>query len=159
MYERYVQKVYQKCLTMTGDTEAAYDQTQDIFIKVLGRLSSFQQRSSFSTWLYSITYNHCLDTIRLQKRQNTESLQTYHLDQTESKPSETEADLLQLQLTLLQQLPEPELLLLKLHHEQGQSIHELSQALGIADSAVKMRLKRSRDRLKKQYNQRRCSLL
>lgn len=58
LYERYVQKVYQKCLTMTGDTEEARDHTQDIFLKVLSKFGDFQQRSKASTWLYSITHNY-----------------------------------------------------------------------------------------------------
>ena len=57
LYKRYVGKVYKRCLSMTKDSEQAQDFTQDIFLKVFSKLEAFQQRSTFSTWLYSIAYN------------------------------------------------------------------------------------------------------
>eukprot|EP01031_Cornospumella_fuschlensis_P015460 gene15460-18893_t len=52
LYNRYVNKVYRRCLSMTKDSEKAEDFTQDIFLKVFSKLDAFQERSTFSTWLY-----------------------------------------------------------------------------------------------------------
>ncbi|WP_317046713.1 RNA polymerase sigma factor [Spirosoma pollinicola] len=54
LYNRYVKKVYRRCLSMTKDPLKAEDFTHDIFLKVFNKLDAFQQRSSFSTWLYTI---------------------------------------------------------------------------------------------------------
>lgn len=150
LYEQYVHKVYQQCLTMTGDSEEAHDYTQDIFLKVYNKLGSFQQRSSLSTWLFSITHNHCADTIKRRNRYKTESLHTQLTELAETVVAETEEDHLY-QVALLNHLPEAELMLLKLKYEQQLSVGEISEYYGIQESAVKMRLKRIRDRLKTLY--------
>lgn len=150
LYERYVQKVYQKCLTMTGNTEEARDHTHDIFLKVLNKFGDFQQRSKPSTWLYSITHNYCIDAIKQRKRHRTEPLQENLYEKAAPCLSPSDDDYAY-QLKLVNQLPREELLLLKLKYEQGLSIKELSQQFGIKECALKMRLKRSRDRLKTVY--------
>ncbi|GAB3507093.1 RNA polymerase sigma factor [Spirosoma knui] len=155
LYQRYAQKVYQKCLSMTQDDEAAQDLTQDIFIKVFNKLDSFQHRSTFSTWLYSITHHHCLDQLRIGKRMLTESLSEDLQNQCpdaisvddvancEERHGELEA--------VVNSLPADELALLKLKYEQNLSVKELAQQYGLSESAVKMRLKRTRDRLQQVY--------
>lgn len=150
LYEQYGHKVYQKCLTMTGDSEEAHDHTQDIFLKVFTKLGDFQQRSSLSTWLFSITHNHCVDTIKRRNRYKTESLTTQLSEHAETSLPETDEDHV-FQVALLKQLPEVELTLLKLKYEQHLSVKEISEHYGIQECAVKMRLKRTRDRLKTLY--------
>ncbi|MEL6389475.1 MAG: sigma-70 family RNA polymerase sigma factor, partial [Bacteroidota bacterium] len=68
LYERYSKKVFGKCLTILKDEAKAQDATQDIMMKVLLNLSRFGGRSKFSTWLYSITYNFCIDYVRKLKK-------------------------------------------------------------------------------------------
>jgi RNA polymerase sigma factor (sigma-70 family) len=46
---------------MTGDIESAADLAQDVFLKAFQRLNSFRGDSKFSTWLYSIARNRCMD--------------------------------------------------------------------------------------------------
>jgi RNA polymerase sigma factor (sigma-70 family) len=68
LYRRYAGKVFAKCISMLSDEALARDAVQDIFIKVFLNLSRFSEQSSFSTWLYSITYNFCIDIIRKKKK-------------------------------------------------------------------------------------------
>jgi RNA polymerase sigma-70 factor (ECF subfamily) len=68
LYRRYAGKVFAKCISMLNDEGLARDATQDIFIKILLNLSKFSAQSSFSTWIYSITYNYCIDLIRKKKK-------------------------------------------------------------------------------------------
>jgi RNA polymerase sigma-70 factor (ECF subfamily) len=68
LYRRYGRKVFAKCITMLADEGMARDATQDIFVKVLMNLAKFTEQSSFSTWIYSITYNYCIDLIRKKKK-------------------------------------------------------------------------------------------
>ncbi|MFD2570372.1 RNA polymerase sigma factor [Spirosoma soli] len=154
LYNRYVSKVYQKCLSITKDSEAAQDYTQDIFIKVFNKLDTFQNRSTFSTWLYSISHHYCLDQLRLGKRLGTESLSDEVVNEASSElvdPQESVESRLQALETVMNELPTEEVALLRLKHEQGLSIKEISQKYCISESAVKMRLKRTRDKLQQLY--------
>ncbi|WP_338868570.1 RNA polymerase sigma factor [Spirosoma sp. SC4-14] len=147
IYKQYVRKVYQKCLSMTKDSTAAQDYTQDIFLKAFAKLDSFKNQASFSTWLYSIAHNYCLDQIRLTTRSATERLeeQEYAIG-PDDKLESTDYKLQQLE-RLLDQLSADEVMLLRLKHEHGLSIKQLSQRYELSESAIKMRLKRSRDKL------------
>jgi len=49
---------------MTGDVDSAADLAQDVFLKAFQRLDSYRGESKFSTWLYSIARNHCMDEMR-----------------------------------------------------------------------------------------------
>ena len=64
LFERHHAKVAGWCLRITGDVNDAADLAQEIFIKAFQRLSTFQGNAKFSTWLFSITRNHCLDELR-----------------------------------------------------------------------------------------------
>jgi RNA polymerase sigma-70 factor, ECF subfamily len=64
LFQRHHTRVAAWCLRMTGDSNSAADLAQDVFIKAFQRLDSFRGDSKFTTWLYSIARNHCLDEIR-----------------------------------------------------------------------------------------------
>ena len=151
IYQRYLAKVYRSCLAFTKDAQAAQDYTQDIFLKVLSKLDSFEHQSSFSTWLYAITHNYCRDQHRLRKRLATEPLSpTIVQTLPDSSPFTQDSDGAQLRLIeqLLTKLSPADRHLLELRYEQGLSISALAQQYQLSESAVKMRLKRSRDRLR-----------
>ncbi|AUD01123.1 RNA polymerase sigma factor [Spirosoma pollinicola] len=152
LYSRYVRKVYKRCLSMTKDSEKAQDYTHDIFIRTFDQLSRFQEKSTFSTWLYSISFNYCLDQIKTTKRlpmSNLDGLETYQFaDLYEQEPFE---ERLQLLNQTLQKLSPMEASLLRLKYQQGLSIQQIAQQLGLQESAVKMRLKRSRQKAHQLY--------
>ncbi len=68
LYRRYRSRVYDKCKGLAKDRKLAVELTEDIFSKVYEKLPTFKQKSSLSTWLYSITYNHCIDYLRTKKK-------------------------------------------------------------------------------------------
>jgi RNA polymerase sigma-70 factor (ECF subfamily) len=152
LYSRYVGKVYQKCLSMTKDSEAAEDFTQDIFIKVFSKMDTFQQRSKFSTWLYSISHHYCLDQLRVGKRLPTETLAD---DLSDTMSEADTADDVETKLRdmgkLMEGIPAEEVQLLQMKYEQGISIKEIAKRYHLTESAVKMRLKRTRDKLYDRY--------
>jgi RNA polymerase sigma-70 factor (ECF subfamily) len=152
LYSRYVGKVYQKCLSMTKDSEAAEDFTQDIFIKVFSKMDTFQQRSKFSTWLYSISHHYCLDQLRVGKRLPTETLAD---DLSDTMSDADTADDVETKLQdmgkLMEGIPAEEVQLLQMKYEQGISIKEIAKRYHLTESAVKMRLKRTRDKLYDRY--------
>ncbi len=72
LFRRNYTKVARWCLRFTDDRETAADLAQEIFTRVYQNLSSFQGNSKFSTWLFTISRNHCLNAIRSQARDAAE---------------------------------------------------------------------------------------
>ena len=152
LYNRYVKKVYRRCLSMTQDTAKAEDFTHDIFLKVFNKLDCFQERSTFSTWLYSISYNYCLDQLRLAKRLNTVTIDnSSEYDMPESEEALLREETMQLVKRAMETLSAEETALLRLKYEDDLSIDAIATLYGINASAVKMRLKRSRDKIHRLY--------
>lgn len=148
LYNRYVKKVYKRCLSMTHDSVQAEDFTHDIFLKVFHKLDGFQQRSSFSTWLYSISYNYCADQLRAARRFSTTSLENApQWDIADSNEEQLREEALQLMQQAMSRLSAQERSLLRLKYEDGLSVEEIAQLQNIKNSAVKMRLKRCRDKV------------
>ena len=71
IYRDYHAKVQRLCMGYTGDYDMAADLLQEVFIKVWENLPKFRGESQVSTWLYRITVNTCLLSLRKSKRENT----------------------------------------------------------------------------------------
>ncbi len=153
LYGRYCDKVYRKCLSFTKDAPKAEDLTHDIFLKLVVKLGSFKEQAKFSTWLYSITYNHCTDHVRSASHRNEVYLdegweRIEAADDNLAELAEMEAQRLKI---ALEHMPPDERSMLLLKYQDDVSIREIANMNGLTESAVKMRLKRSRDRLRKYY--------
>ncbi|WP_020597475.1 RNA polymerase sigma factor [Spirosoma panaciterrae] len=137
---------------MTKSTEQAEDFTHDIFLKAFTKLNAFQERSTFSTWLYSIAFNHCADQIRVGKRfvasSAEESLRHDIADEQESVSHEEAVVFVKQAMATLSATEQA---LLQLKYEQDMSIDEIARIYQLTPSAVKMRLKRSRDKIYQLY--------
>ncbi|GAB4044959.1 RNA polymerase sigma factor [Spirosoma jeollabukense] len=148
LYTRYVGKVYGKCLSITRDSETARDFTQDIFLKVFQKLDTFEHRSSFSHWLYTVAYHYCMDQLKLAKRFPLSGLTdelAQHIGDLEAGDIHPEIGPLLHQA--LATLSAKEQALLRMKYEEGVSVEEIGQLEGLGSSAVKMRLKRSRAKI------------
>ena len=156
LYERYCDKVYRKCLSFTKDPVRAEDLAHDVFLKLVIKLGSFQGQAKFSTWLYSITYNYCTDQLRSTNRRREVYVDEGwdHLDTRADEESEL-AELAELEARQMQraleQLPADEQTMLLMKYQDDISIREIAALNGLTETAVKMRLKRSRDKLRKHY--------
>ena len=149
LYNRYVGKVYNRCLSITKDSEKAHDFTHDIFIRMFARLDRFEERSTFSTWLYSISYNYCIDQIRVSKRLETTALAD-NIDiqsPTNEEAERTEYSMQQLTQAMNAIAPQ-EAQILRLKYQEGLDVQQIADKLNLKNSAVKMRLKRARDRVR-----------
>jgi len=155
LYQRYANKVFRRCYSLTKCSAKAEDFTHDIFLRVHSNLNNFKERSTFSTWLYSISYNYCMDQIRQGNRLPTVTIDE-ELAQLIADESETDNREEQLQvLTLaIQTITAEEIKLIQLKYEQDLDIKEIAERYNLKDSAVKMRLKRTRDKIRDQYTYR-----
>ena len=64
LFRRHHAKIARWCFSVTGDRESAADLAQEICVKAYQNLPNFKGQSKFTTWLYAITRNHCLNAIR-----------------------------------------------------------------------------------------------
>ncbi|GAB3714485.1 RNA polymerase sigma factor [Spirosoma flavus] len=138
---------------MTKSAATAQDCTQEIFLKAFANMEQFKNRSRPSTWLYAITQNYCLDINRIQKRLPTSPLPDSFDTDAEADENEAASEQSKLLAKVMRQLSTEDELLMRLKYEKGYSIQKLSQQFSLSESAVKMRLKRSRDKVKELLNE------
>ncbi|SFR92576.1 RNA polymerase sigma factor [Maribacter stanieri] len=155
LYDRYSKLVYNKCLGFAKSNKEAEDLTQDIFLMLFVKLGSFKGTSKFSTWLYSFTYNFCVNYVNRNKERKIND-NSVKFDNQEDVPIDvTDNLLLQMQVDKLKkalELLDPEdksILLLK--YQDGASIKELEDILDLKSSAIKMRLKRAKVKVTEIY--------
>ncbi len=67
LYRRYGSHVHRRCAYLLRDDAAAWDATQDVFLRAEAGMARFEGRSSWLTWLMTITTRHCLNQIRAGK--------------------------------------------------------------------------------------------
>jgi len=155
LYNKYYPKVLDKCYSFVKNKPLAEELAEDIFSKVYEKLPSFKQISSFSSWLYSITYNHCIDFLREKKNLhypnwNKENELPEIIDDTDDIAEEINYENL---LIIMKQIhPEEEALLL-MKYKDDLSMKQIASALRISEDAAKMRLKRARARVIYLYTQ------
>ncbi|MBB3838635.1 MULTISPECIES: RNA polymerase sigma factor [Runella] len=151
LYERYADKVYRKCLSFVKDQAKAEDFTHDIFLKLIVRIGTFKESSKFSTWLFSITYNYCMDQLRLTKKMAEDELtETIDVAEDGDDIEEIEMDAKRLRQAL-DGISHEERTILLMKYQDDFSIKDIADTFGLTESAVKMRLKRTKEKLKKRY--------
>ncbi|MEL6863382.1 MAG: RNA polymerase sigma factor [Bacteroidota bacterium] len=156
LYGRYSGKVYSKCISLLKDEMMAKDATQEIFVKIFLNLAKFSERSKFSTWVYSITYNYCIDFIRRKKKEKS-----LFSDEMEKAPDIVEevADntILEMEVSrlkvVLEKIPSGDKAILLMKYQDEMSIKEISSIIDKSESAVKMKLKRAKHKVQKVYQE------
>lgn len=160
LVERYQNYVFSVAVTITKNREEAEEVAQDVFVKVFKQLGSFQQRSQFSTWLYTIAYRTSLDHVR-RKRLQTEPIEREDgqaipiADDLAGGPAGQlqQHDLQDLLQAALKQLEPADAALLRLYYFKERSVREITEITGLSASNVKTRLFRLRNQLKEVLSQ------
>lgn len=158
LYERHSHKIYNKCLGFTDDQQTAEDLTHDIFLKAFVSLKSYQGRAKFYTWLYSLTYNYCVDYYNSQKK-DREKMSEYLLDETADSDDDeaSDAQLFDIKLErlkiVLNKIPHVDKIVLLMKYQDDFSIEDIAESLALGESAVKMRIKRAKVKVLNTYDE------
>jgi len=159
LYDRYSKKVYNKCYSFAKNEDEAKDLTQDVFLKLFTKLNTFKGKSKFSTWLYSFTYNFCVNYKnrdlgrKMSDASDSMDDHDYYLNEVEDIEDEElfEMKVNKLEIALENIDPEEKAILL-LKYQDDVSVNDLQNLLKIGESAVKMRLKRARVKVIEEHN-------
>ena len=138
-----------------NDADAA-DLTQKTFFKVWTSLASFQRRSSFSTWLHGIAHHVYVDWRRTNRPADSQTDKWWEVcadDGPSPFEDAAERDLARRLFSLVERLEDGVREVVHLHYYQGLSLSETAEALGIATSTVKYRLRAALDFLRSQTNE------
>ena len=154
LYQRYQKKVYNKCYSLVRNKSAAEELSQDIFLRVLLSLKSFENKSSFSTWLYSVTYRHCIEYFR--KAKNHRSFPIDDEINISDDPDDVEDDeILSIKSERLNQIVEMlhpiDKAVLLMKYKDGMKLKAIQTALNISESSTKMKIKRAKLKVLKLY--------
>ena len=158
LYDRYAKLVYNKCYGFASSIHEAEDLTQDVFLKLFVKLKTFKGKSKFSTWLYAFTYNHCVNyvTRNNSKKIEKQSVTTDNIGEDSYDPDVDDNSISMLKVEKLKEALElispDERMILLLKYQDFLSIKELAEILELGESAVKMRLKRAKEKLINVYN-------
>lgn len=154
LYQRYAGKVYAKCISLLRDEHLAKDAMQDIFMKIFLKLNQFGEKSKFSTWVYSITYNYCIDLIRKNKKKG--SIFSDDMERLPEIEDEVHDEaLLTMEVNRLREvldaLPIGDKAILLMKYQDGMQIKEIAVVLDKTESAVKMKIKRAKHKAQRVY--------
>ena len=143
VYDKYANLLYRLALSHVQSKEDAEDVVHDVFAKFLETPHKFKDDEHERAWFVRVTVNKCHDFIRRRKYRMHMSL-----DDINEMPKEEKAmlpDVFEVAATL----PEKYKTVIVLHYLEGYSVEEISLMLRVSGSAVKMRLSRGRELLKK----------
>lgn len=138
LYDRYARKLTGFCNRMVQSKEVSEDIVHEVFIKIIEQPQSFKIQAKFSTWIYTIAHNLCLNTIRNQ--QNRSRLMDQNYSQEVTFTSHTSIDATNLKgaiNTAYKQLNEKEKAVFVLRFEHELSIKEIAEIITIPEGSVK----------------------
>ena len=160
IYSTYYPKIVRYLNRIVGEPEAQ-DVAQEVFVKVHAALDTFRGESSISTWIYRIATNAAMDHLRsrgARGRKEIGDTDDSMEDRVESAKDEhpgPDAALIKKDMNeciqeIINKLPEKYKTILVLSDIEGLTNAEIAEVLGITLDTVKIRLHRSRARLKKE---------
>jgi RNA polymerase sigma-70 factor (ECF subfamily) len=161
LVDRHSRSVFRLAFRMTGNEQDSEDVVQETFMRAYKQLHRWEARSSFGTWLYRIAANYSLDLVRRRKRHGEVGLnessgeETAELIHALPSPSPGPDRLLfsgrvqQCVASTLGELSQQERTAFVLRHFEGQSIEEISGALGLSGNAAKHSIFRAVQKLRR----------
>ena len=146
LVDRHSRAVYRLAHRMTGNPQDAEDVVQETFLKAYRQLGRFESRANFGTWLHRIAVNCSIDLIRSRKHQEVghDAADLETLDSGDEQRVDPSPERLMLSTEVqervgraMDELTAMERAAFVLRHFEGQSIEEISRALGLKANAAK----------------------
>lgn len=160
LVRKYQDRIFGVCLLFLNDRDDADDAAQEVFIKAYRNLSRFKGKAQFSTWLYRIAVNHCLNLVRARRRRKMltlfsrlKSTEKLHLLETaggedpQMRMEQTEIE--QKVAKAIELLPDDQRTALILHRYEGLSYQEIAGVMGVSVACIEARLFRAKKKLAK----------
>ncbi|MCK9216763.1 MAG: sigma-70 family RNA polymerase sigma factor [Firmicutes bacterium] len=160
LIKNYEKKAYNIAYRIMNNEEDAKDMTQEALIKIYKSIKNFRQESTFSTWIYRIVTNVCLDELRKRKKSETIPLEIntegekgtmrFEIGADEETPEDLyeQVELRQVIFNMINSLKEDYRTVIILRDMQGFSYEEISIILGCSLGTIKSRINRARNALK-----------
>jgi RNA polymerase sigma-70 factor, ECF subfamily len=159
LVEQHRSMVYRVAYQFAGNHYDAEDIAQDVFIKVYRSLARFRQDSQFTSWIYRIAMNACIDHRRRQSAAgaaagapSAEAAELTMANTAEEGPGpETSAYAGELGTVLeseIRRLPHGQRIVFVMRHYEGLKLGEIAAALGLAEGTVKRQLHAAVHRLR-----------
>jgi RNA polymerase sigma-70 factor (ECF subfamily) len=149
LYEMHWKKVYNLSWRMLGTPQDGEDALQEVFLKVFDRIKNYRGDSAFSTWLYRMTTNHCLDLLR--RRKILTFLGFENAPEAQDKKDSEKAVNLGLSPVIakaLEKLPEKQKACLLMREMDELSYEDIASALQLSLGSVKSNIHRAKAFLK-----------
>lgn len=154
LIDRYQRPIFNFTYRFYGNYDLAQELTQETFLRCYQFLKSYDPKRKFSTWLYTVAKNLCIDELKRQKSAKEVSLDDAMLAVESSGADAPEEGNQRGQcirreedfrlIEALQELPVTSRTVLLLHYFQGLAYQEISEALGLPVSTVKIRIFRAK---------------
>ena len=169
LMQRYKDSIYFMALKMVNNKDDAMDLTVETFGKAFENIEKYKPDFAFSTWLFRIATNNCIDFIR-KKRLNVVSFQTISDEDRDDKQLQIASDSLNPEQTsikkqeseklksIVEQLPQRYRTLIVLRYYDEQSYEEIAQQLDLPLGTVKAQLFRARDLMSNIMNRKKKNL-
>lgn len=159
--ELYKDKVFHLCYRMLGNRHEAEDMAQEAFIRAYVNIARFNLELKFSTWIYRIATNLCIDRIRKKKPDfyldaevsGTDGLTMYSQVAAHTNLPEDDLESMELQTTIqreISRLPEKYRSVIVLKYIEELSLKDISEVLDMPLGTVKTRIHRGREALRRQ---------
>lgn len=161
-FTKIVEAYYARCLrfarSMLRDGDEAEDVVQEVFVRVYRALPRYEERQRFEPWLFHILGNCCRTANKRGRRVEIHSIDdeaAFHAAAATDTPTAFDEEWGEAVRDALAELPDHNREVFLLHYVEGFSYDEMEQMTGVRRSALKMRVKRASDFMRKRLEGRR----
>lgn len=151
LYDKYYEQIFRFIYQRVDDKEAAYDATQQTFLKALNSLHKYEFRGvPFASWLYRIASSEVNNLFRAQKAQRTVNVESVSVYTIIDEMEESRIDMYHDKIVdIIRELPEAELQLIEMRYFEKRSFKQIAEILDMTENNAKVKTYRILDKLKK----------
>ena len=155
LVEKYQDSVINTCYRFLRNKEEAEEVAQEVFLKVYLSFNTYQPKTKFSTWLFKIVMNSCLNKLRDKKKFSLSRLDEDLHASSENQPDKSleQEELRMLVRNAVDSLPENQRTVILLNQYENFSYQDMAKILDCSVSAIESRLFRAKESLRTKLSQ------